>query len=281
MNQFRYKNLISHIPQVILVILIGGCAMYTGPREGSTAYPPVPPPRPEPLAPVHYEHTVKNETPRTFESTDSSSFRAAYAKRGRPLVTCVFYTSDRTIIMGQSTAPLYHGHETLSIQATKKDSARVNSEIDVQATATSAFSVSTGVRPSKAQLATWSDVQQAVFETLREHGVRVSDPEMTTLSGLDKLVQRLEQDVSLQTAELEAIRKESKNELICLIQNSVSGGSEYLQGRIWDTKTGELVAAQRIFLWSSSDPWLQRHIVDAKARQLVRNLLSQAASSWE
>lgn len=45
----------------LAVSFLSACAAYTGPKIGSTAEPPINPPRPEPLEPVYYDHEVHTE----------------------------------------------------------------------------------------------------------------------------------------------------------------------------------------------------------------------------
>lgn len=263
----------------ILAVLWGGCAMYQGPHQGSTASPPVPPPKPPPLAPVFYEHTLK-ENSQTLPIVETSTFQSAYSKRGKPLVTCVFFTSERSIIVGQSTAPLYHAHTSVSVEGERKDSKKGSTSVKIEGTASTASAVTTGWPPSRAQLVTWSDIQQVAFETLKSFGVRVADPEMTTLKKLDNLINRFEQDVAVQTAELESLREASGSDVLLLIQSIADGNSLNLQGRLWDLKTGELLAAKRIPIMSFGSEWLQKELTANKTRQLIQDLLSQAATSW-
>ncbi|MEK7530075.1 MAG: hypothetical protein AAB570_04080, partial [Patescibacteria group bacterium] len=229
----------------VLLCAFSGCAAYTGPRAESTAYPPSNPPRPEPIPRTEVKHEVstsQNDRLSAARAEINTNFAEAYTKRGRPMAAVVLFDAENSIVISPALVESTTSESAISSQANADASAQT-ATASVQQRRTTTASARPAGTTSPHQLQSWSDVQQVFFDTLRVHGVRIADPEMVTLTKMDKLLERTAQGVSLHTSELEALRSTLHFDVLFLVQEIRDGSDRFLQGRVWDLKDGTLIGA--------------------------------------
>jgi hypothetical protein len=193
----------------------------------------------------------------------------------------VFFTADNSIVIGQRLIPLLEARTSSNVSVRSRSEKDGAANASIQEERVQTLGVPSGYRAEDAKLISWSDIQQGAFDALRACGIRVIDPETISLTGLNGLVQRTRQDVSLHTAELETVRNASGCQTLLVLQEVWQGGHRYLQGRAWDMKDGALLAAQRSRFWTDSGSSSAAILDKAKARRFTLDLLAQAAQFWQ
>lgn len=262
----------------VVTACIVGCASYTGPSKESTAYPPTNPPRPEPVQRTVVRHEVVTK-PTTESREKAAEFAQAYAKRGKPMVAVVLFDAANSIIISPALVALTYSETAISTRAaTNAESGSASASVHRKSTSSTSFQPTGTTSPH--QLQSWSDVQQVFFDTMRRNGVRLVDPEMVTLTKLDKFIERTSQGVSLHTAELESLRNTLQFDILMLVQEVFDGSDSYLQGRVWDLKDGALLAAERLRLRMGTESETAKVMVRARAKNLADILLAQTAQAW-
>ena len=316
------------------LVCLFGCAAYTGPKIGSTAEPPVNPPRPPQLEPVYYEHEVQTEgivigsstqvlqyetsivdsnasestgysvdvqegtvvvrdgTSATSEtrivttvqnSADAliARIKAAYSKRGKPLVTTIFYKAPDTVRMAPTMMPLIRRERSIEVDGVHTHTEKGDASLDVDINDTRTTYISTGNDANRTKLISWSDVHQTTFDVLRTCGIRVTDAEMTTLQKIDRSMGRTAQGVSLHTAEIETLRQSVDFDVLILIQEISENSNVWLQARAWDLSQGTMLAACRTKLIMKRSSATGELLARRKVRLLATEVLKQAAVTWE
>jgi len=215
-----------------------------------------------------------------LSQAENSEIRAAYADQDKPAVAVVLYDAKNSIIIAPSFTPLVQVDTTVSGDASVKAGEREASG-HIEGQRTSTVSVANESTATQHQLFSWSDIQQAVFETLRGHGIRLVDPEIVTLSSLDKLLVRTQQGISLHTAELETVRKADDFQVLMLVQEVREGNDTYLQGRVWDLRDGTFLAASRARLLVDPAGRGGKILLQGRTRSMTEDLLAQAATTWD
>lgn len=256
--------------------MVTGCARHMGPHMTSTAYPPETTAAPAAMAPVVYNRTVKEQD----GCAQLEAVCAAYASQGNPKVGVAYFSHSDTMdirpqeVSVQPYDTLKMSVENTEVQDGKEDAVRIDvNKSDV-------VLLGTDGSWDDEQLISWSEVQQEVFDVLLACNFHITDPEISTLTEIDFLLDSKKKGVSQHTAELAQLRNRGNVDVLVLISETDVASKSGLNGRIWDLRTGRLIGAHYVYLVLPEDSCAGRILARRKARELVTEMLQQTAHAW-